>query len=470
MFKTVPLRITGGDQQSRSTALNSQSLVNLYIDRQNSGRTPDALMPWPGEKLYAEAEVGKCRGMRVVDERLFVIFARGLYEITSDGLAILKADIPGEDRVYLEDDGNNLLIRLEGTAAFINLKFIVQGNGLSYLYNLENESITTLVIPSMLDDEFIVSDVGKPTVYRAINKASAQLTGDSITQIKVFQQKVVMAGPKSMEFFYDEPAGGNPPIFPIRQASTTRVGVGSKFSMAETSNYFYFLGNDNSVYRVQSYQAAPISTSAISKELRGIDKTDTLGFTVQLDGQWFYILQFPNANATLVYSEESGEWLRLSSGVSIDIPKHIVSGVAYVFGKILIAGESDGKVYEWDYNTYTSNGNTIIRQFITAPINGIALGMPGRRFFTNKFILMMESGVGNEDEANPVAMFSSSKDGGRSFEAEDFIPIGRAGDSGVIVEWYTRQTFYDLSLKVRVSDPNFTGFHAATIDVKDGGI
>ena len=82
---------------------------------------------------------------------------------------------------------------------------------------------------------------------------------------------------------------------------------------------------------------------------------------------------------------------------------------------------------------------------------------------------MMETGVGNSDQPDPEIMVSCSIDGGRSFSNEDWIKIGREGESVRRVEWYNMKGFYDLILRVRVSDPNFISIHSASIDVKEAG-
>ena len=66
-------------------------------------------------------------------------------------------------------------------------------------------------------------------------------------------------------------------------------------------------------------------------------------------------------------------------------------------------------------------------------------------------------------------MISSSIDGGRSFSNEDWIKLGREGESVRRVEWYNMQGFYDVIIRVRISDPCFTGIHSAAIELKEAG-
>lgn len=471
-YQNLPLNITGGNYQSDEKTFNNQTMVNMYFKAQQTGKTPVAAVGWPGEKLYSEAPPGVCRGMYELNDVIYYLIGRNLYEVKDDQIAYYVADVPGEERVYITDDGKNLFIRLNGTAAYINNKIILQGNGLTYKYDPalpENQRLLAVNFPEMLDDEFVVSDAGVTDNFRIVNKAPANLTSDPLIQIYVFKQRVIMLGTRSIQHFQDSLAGPTPPIVPIEQASTTSVGAASKFSGCNTPDYFYFLGNDKVVYRISSYRAEPISTGAITESLERVDTSDAIGFAVQISSQWFYILQLPSADVTIAYNQNLNQWIRLSTGTDIGFSRHMIAGHAYVNNKNIIASNDDGNLYEWDKNTLTSNGNIIIRQFDFPPVNGAALGKPGRRLFTNRIAIVLETGSGNLSNANPVIMFSHSIDGGLSFSNEDWVSYGRAGEGGRLVEYFFRASFYDLIPRVRVSDPNFLGIYAASIDLKDGG-
>lgn len=468
-YNAVEINIATGENKSRSKQWASQSLVNLYIDSQQTGRTARSLLPWPGETFFAGTREDKQkpvgRGMHVLDGFLYAVFDRSLYRITTAGVFTEVATIPGSKRVSFADDGFNMVIRVEGTVAYINGKFILQGNGATYLYNPRKFEI--LAVPEMPnDDEFVVTLVDNPREFYS-GIGAATLTGDSLSQVYVYEKKIIMAGPNSIEFFYDDPQGGNPPIFAIEQASTSQIGVASSYSMAETPSFLYLLGSDNVVYRLSNFDLQSVTPSSIAKEIRETDTTDAYGFTCQIDGQWFYVLQMPKGNVTLAYSEATNTWTRLSTGNELD--RHMVSGYVYAYGKHLIQNNELVEIFEWDFDAYSSDGNPIVRQFQTAPINGLSLGAPGKRMVMNRCRFIMESGVGNADDPEPNMMVRPSIDGGRTFGREYWPKLKRSSDTATMVDWYHNATFYDLVLSVRVTDPVFTAFHSAVIEIKAGG-
>ena len=465
-FKPVPITVASGENKSRSSHWASQSCVNMYIDKQRTGRTESALMPWPGEKSFSSGTAGvKTRGMWSVAGTPYIITDTNLYSIDSAGRQTQLATIPGFDYVSFADDGVNLIIRLDGTAAYINGKFILQGPGNTFIW--DGSALRAIPIPTMNSDEALVSDVDLPEVYR-YSPIKSQITGGDFKQVFKYNQKLFFAGESFIDVYFDS-EGGDPPIRPSLQASSTRIGVASKSSMAQTPSYLYMLGNDGVAYRISNFEPSSITPSSISRIFRENDTSQALGMTCQIDGQWFYIVQLRDSGPTLAYSESTGEWIRLSSGVDLPPGPHVAQGYVFAYGKHLVADKTSSSVYEWDFETYTSNGGPIVREFITAPINGLMVGEPGSRLVMNRARFVMENGVGNANEFNPQMMVQASFDGGRTFSTENNVFMNRAGDSTTLVEWDSCHTFYDMSLKVRVTDPVFSSFHSAVIYLKSAG-
>ena len=135
----------------------------------------------------------------------------------------------------------------------------------------------------------------------------------------------------------------------------------------------------------------------------------------------------------------------------------------------MILSRLDGTVLELDMDTYTDNGQTTIRERITAPINAATLGLNGGRLTMKRAEIIMESGVGNLDEAVPKVMMSVSTDFGQSSGNEQWISAGRAGENDLRVEYYNMKTFRQLQVKIRTSDPNFFNFHSLALDVRVSG-
>ena len=465
-MRTIDVNFVGGENQSRSKFWSSQSSVNLYVDSQRTGSTASCLMPWPGEKMFSSGSDQPSRGFTLHDGNPYLIEGDRLIKIDSFGAREDLGYINGSGRCSFATDGVNLIIRT-GSKTYIYNGSLFEVTDTDIENGQTAAYINSQVIYQGVGQRFGVADAGDPFNVDGLNYASAESYPDDIVQIVAFNERLYIGGTQSLEVWYNS-LDGTPPFTRIGQ-STTQVGVASPFSMATSDEYLYFLGSDSVAYRVSAYQPESVTPSAIAKELRESDKSDSQGYTVQIDGQYFYILQFPTSNKTLAYSEATGEWIRLSTGLGKDIPRHLINGYVYAFGKHLISDYRNGNIFEWDFDTYTSNGDEIVRQRDSAPINGIQLGVPGSRLLMSKAEFMFETGVGTSDSVDPSVMVSCSTNGGRSFTNETWINLGRSGENVLRVEWYKMISFYEIVLRIRVSDPNFVGIRGSSMSIKESG-
>lgn len=459
MFSTIPLNIIGGTHRSRSRYFSNQSTLNLYLSASPQSRTPVSLLPWPGEKTFFSAS-GLNRGIFTHNKNLYQVKDQSLYEISSSGVATLIGSIPGAERCRFSSDGNNLIIR-NGTSTYKydgSITPISVQNGKTVTY------MSTFTIYQGLGNAFGVSDAGDPSTVT--DYASAEAFADDLLQVKVFGERLYLGGEQNIEVWGLATAG--PPYFEKINGATMNIGVASADSMDFSENFLYWLGSDNAVYRTSAYQPDQVSTEDISAAIRDDGgASSALCKMVKLDGQNFFIIQL--SNATLVYCELSNEWVSLSTGVNGD--GHLMQDYAFCYGKHYVADKRSGNIYEWDYETNTSNGDPIIRQRVSAPLSSNALGVDGHRLVMSGADILMETGVGSAggQGENPRIMVSASYDGGNSFSNEDTVLIGRTGESFKRVTWFNSASFYEIIVKIRVSDPNFISIHGANIRVKKGG-
>lgn len=465
-YTSIPFNFVGGENKTRSKHWSSESSVNLYVDRQSSGRTEFALMSWPGEKAFSTGSAGISRGMHVTSKGdVYVVNGNDFYQIGLNGDQTRIGSIGGIGRCSFADDGANILVRETGSIAYINSQFVITGPGTTYMY--DGTTYSSVGVPLLTASQWAVSDAGDPSTWLSTNAATSEAIGDDLKQVFVHQQKMYLAGSGSIQPFYDSTTG-SPSFTRIEQGVINTLGVASSWTMAATNTYIYFLGNDNVVYRINTFQPQSITPTGISQEISKVSTSNAFGFTCCLHGSNFYILQFPDDDLTLAFSEKTNEWNRLSTGTSL--ANHLLRGYAYANKKHLVLNNDSSDVYEWDFDTYQSNGSIIIRQRDSAPINGLTINAPGSRLLMNKATIVMETGVGSLISENPLIMVSASYDGGRTFENEDWIEIGREGESVKRVDWYNMASFYDIVIRVRVSDPNFISIHGGVISLKKHGI
>ena len=463
-FRTVPVDIVGQSYKHRSMSLSSQSTVNLIPEFTPSGRNNKALTCWPGDKDFSYGS-GAGRGLHVFKNELYKVTANTLYKIAADGAQSSIGAIDGVSPCVFADDGNSMRIASGGkdyiydgsTLAAITDPDLRPGNSVAYL----NQQM----INDSTGGQFQVSDVGDPDSIDGLNFANAESAPDDTVRVFTFNERLYLFGDRNNTETWYNSGAGNPPFDRI-QGGTMNIALGAVYSVASSADYVYFLGFDKSVYRVSAYQAERVTPNAVASVFENLgDVSDARGFTLNLEGQYFYVLNLRTAEQTWVYSEAGNAWFELSTGIDLPYANYGATDCVECYGKRLL--EFGGAVRELDIDTYTSNGEQMVRSRVASPI----VDPNGARLMMSRFQLIMEVGVGtiSGDGVDPVVVFEASYDGGKSWTNEDWVSIGRMNEGRIKVEWFNMASAYEIMVRFKVVAPVFVSFHSAAIDIKAGG-
>ena len=461
-FKTIPVDVVGQSYQHRSRSLSSQVTMNLIPEFTPSGRNQKALTCWPGDKSFSSGS-GEGRGLYVFKNELYKVTGNTLYKIESNGVQTSVGTVGGSHPCVFADDGNSMRIATGGadyiydgaTLSLITDSDLVAGNSVAYL----NQQM----INDSAGGQFQVSNVGDPDNIDALNIATAESAPDDTVRVFTFNERLYLFGDRNNTETWYNSGTGNPPFDRI-QGGTMNIAIGAVYSVAASTDFMYFFGFDNSVYRVSAYQAEKITPNAIANTFENFaTSSDARGYALAFEGQYFYVLNFPTQGETWCYSEAGNAWFQLSTGA--DQSNYIGTSYAFCYGKHFI--ESGGDARELDLDTYTSNDLPMIRERVSAPI----VDPTGQRIMMNRFQLIMEVGVGliSGQGVDPQVMFQASYDGGKSWTNEDWVNIGRMGEGRIKVEWFNMASAYEIMIRFRVSDPVFISVHSAAIDIRPGG-
>ena len=471
-FQTVPVNVTGPTYQSRSKPLSSQQTKNWYQQFNEAGKDTYVLMPFPGLKTLGNAE-GKDRGFHRMAEILYQVKGTSLYEIDKLGVHTLRGEIPSTERCIIADDGINMFIVVPGQKVW---QYTTDTN---LVTEVTDVNITGALSVDFFNNQFIytfadfstISNVGNGAVASGLNIVGEETLPDAMVRDFVFEEIIYRCGVRSIVGWYNSGVGA-PPIDKL-QGRIFNVGLSASHSIAKTDEAFYWLGDDNAIYRAQAGSKQRISTDAISHAISTFDVTDdAIGFTYTLEGQNFYTITFPTANKTFTVSELLAEngWFELSSGTSNG--KWQASSVISAYGKDYAADDDNGNVYCLDLDTYTNNSEALQRTRIISNIDARLIGGAiGDAVTMSSVTISMETGVGliAGQGDNPRIMVEASYDGGRTWAAGAWPRVGRLGEFVLKVKWDKMKTFYDCMLRLSSTDPVNYSVYSANIDLKLAG-
>jgi hypothetical protein len=502
MMKPVTIPIVGQSSTSRSRQFSPQSTINLYPQITEAGRSPAALMCWPGVTGIAYSPYGVNfpsginRGLHVFKNTLYEVRDQGLYKITNVGGTIAYdgaiaygnptriGEIAGTGRCVFADDGVVMVIVADARA------YKYDGTTFSEIVdpNLDEPNAVAFINNQWIYDGigggFIVSDVGDPSSLNPLNYATAEALGDDLVRPYAFNQLLYLFGEKSIEVWYNSGVGSPP--FDRVEGGIIAKGISGIYCICNTDQFLYFLGDDRTVYQLISSQIRPVSGQIANAIENYGTVSDCFMLNVKLEGQDFIIMTFPTENITWCYSETTNFWFQLTSGSSGG--RHLANSYAFCYGKNLfgvtedpIEDSSDLTKYsicEFNINSFSDLPNSYygtnaiqIKERIVAPINGELIGSPGNRIMMNKLQLIMQTGVGlaNGQGASPVVMLSLSADGGETWTEEYHVGVGSGGNYQRKVEWWHINSFYDGTIRIRFSDPVFVSIEKAVITVDLAG-
>lgn len=464
----VPINITGPTFESRSRSLSTQITRNFYPKIVDTASTKSnfVLHSFPGLKLFGTA-TGLDRGMFEHLGIVYKVTHTTLYSVDADGVHTSLGTIAGTARCIFAGFGSSLII--------------ANGSGKVYLWNgatvaeitdidLETPlSVAHLNNQAIYDGDggrFVTSDVGDATTINGLNFATAESNADDLIRVFVFDQILYLFGEKTIEPWYNSGVGSPP--FDRIEGGIIPVGLGAIYSVAHDDKNIYFLGDDNAVYTIRGTNERKISDSSISMTLSDFAvTTDAIGWAMIIEGQSFYVLNFPSADRTFCFPD-NGFWFELSSGVIGGRWR----GNSYVFAfrKHLIADSINGNIYELDFDTFTENLEVIRRVRETGPLHGGLFGAPGKTIELNRFELIMETGVGliSGQGSDPVVMLQISNDGSKTFSTELWGRIGKMGEFQFKVEWFNLGSFEQGNIRIATSDPVFYSIHSAGADISLG--
>lgn len=466
-----PVNIT----RSRSTVPGMGGLVNCYAEPvQNEGRAAMAVYPMPGRTSFSTIG-GSFRGMTdfagyhvaVVDDRL--------YTIASDGTETDRGEIEGTERCDLDYNGAQLFIQgdiksyyyVPSTSVLTEVTDSDFG-GASSACSLNGYTITT--IPN--SDQFQWFDVRDASSVDGLNFATAESNGDINIAARVANKDLHLFGEKTVEFFYNS---GNPDQqFESKSVPPLEIGCIARDSIALMDTGFNWVGRDGrtggaGVYRmVGGYQAKKISTPAVDRFIEEYpvanhSSINALGF--QFRGHQFYVLNLPGV-VSLAYDQATDSWFFMKSGsyaITADpLGGWDAVGFAVNNGK-LIAGCSDGNLYELSATTYSEAGEAIVREIICSQA-----AFPGRGAIVHRAGIDMDVGVGlaTGQGSSPLIMAAVSKNGGRTWRALGDRSIGAVGKYLTNVFWTRIGSAPNLALRVRVTDPVWFSAIKAYADVE----
>ena len=438
-----------------SRPISSQRCINLYAESQpRSAKSKAALLAAPGIASWAEVGDGPIRGLRNMGGLLYVVSKDSLWTVAEDGTKTFKGSgIGGTGQVSMDENGFELII--------VNSEFIF-----SYLLSTDTmiqvasagampaktvTNINNIFVYDWLDtNQYFISNVLDGRTYDLLNYASAESNSDNVLAVRNRQGVLYLLGEKTIELVSHTGASSFP--FSAVTGGVLDRGIVSSYAISQEDSALFILGDDIVFYRVVGQSYTRISTSALEAEWASFSvKSDAFCLKYPFDGHKFIVLTFPTGNRTYIFDIATNLWHeRQSYDYTNAEQKWRVTSACEVYGSTVMGDGLSNRIGMADKTIFTEFGVPIIASMVTPPVFD-----HGKDIAINCLELDMETGVGINvgQGSDPKVIMSYSKDGGRTFEAEQEASIGAIGQYLTRVRFPQLGSAYEWTFKFQISDP-----------------
>jgi len=216
------------------------------------------------------------------------------------------------------------------------------------------------------------SDIDNPLSWGSNNFIDAESYPDNLVALARQNNMIIALGTTSGEFFYNG-VNTTSPLAP-NESLTLQMGCIAPTSVAQQERFCMFVGQSGiggtAVWLLDGFAPNKVSDEYIEKmvdaEIVAGGADNITGYSLRTVGHFFYILNLPTTDRTLVYDLEEKMWHEWSSN---DADSHVMFVGKYASdaedGQNYIQDATTGAVYLLSATTYQDNSTDILAEAIT---------------------------------------------------------------------------------------------------------
>ena len=472
------LAFVGPAYQARSINADAQRAVNVYLELDNaSPRAPIALYGTPGTVLKFTFPTSPVRAGWKEGAYSWWVAGNTVYRVDSNYAIVTVGTIStSTGEIGITSNGQQVLI-VDGVGGWIVTV------GTSTIAAITSPGFPVGVTRATYQDGyFLVSGKSgsqsfwiNETAYvggtwDALDFSSAEGSPDNTVGIISDHRELWLFGELSAELWMNTGSTD----FPFQRSGNVFIehGCAAAGTIAKADNTVWWLGADDrgagTVWRADGYTPVRVSTHALEKAIESYSTiSDAFAFTYSQEGHAFYVLTFPTASKTWVYDASTQAWHERAyrTPATGALTRWRANCSVFAHGLHLVGDFENGKVYALDLDTYTDDGEIILRLRTTTSSEA----MQNRMFFSSLQV-DMETGVGTAtgQGANPTLMLRYSSDGGHTWSNEKTATAGKVGEYGARAKFNRLGAGRNRVWELSMSDPVKFAIFGAVVEGEAG--
>lgn len=434
-----------------------QNSINWFVEIIESGTgskgEKSVLLQVPGLRRVATVGTGPIRGLYATSSgRLAVVSGNQLYVVGPDWVATAVGTLNSyEGRVEMADNGLQIIV-VDGASGYIcnmlSNEFVqITSDGFPRANRVSYQD-GYFICDSIGTNQFSISALYDGLTWNALDFGLAEGLPDPVVAVVANQRQLWVAGTKSMEVYWN--SGDEFPFSRI-DGSFQQFGCIAPHTFQKIAGTLCWLTDTKHVVMAEGFKPTRISTYAVELAiLQAGDLSKASAYVYYQNGHIFYCLILPGTESTWCFDMTTKAWHERSELVNGAFIPSRVSCVEQIYNQVVAGDSTNGKIYVYDFDAFTNDGDLIYRERTTPHVNNNM-----DRLSITKFQLDIDGGHGLEIgyAASPKVMLQCSKDGGYTWGNEHWVSAGTIGG------YRTRAIFRQLGqardwvFRVVITDP-----------------
>lgn len=427
-------------RDDKNRAANTGRLLNCYRENAGQGgRTGFVLMPAPGMDNRITLPGVFMRNMITAGGVIYAVCGGKLFSVNG---AMSSAELG-----FVTNSSETTLSSHDGyvTVAAGGNYYVWDGTTLSMpaagafsSFGAVDALGSYTILTEKGGKRFQWSALADATSLPGLNFASAEQRDDNIIRPVVVNGLLWLMGESSCEIWAGT-GGSGASAFAWMSGGIHDVGLYSYGMVTKFAQGAFFVGSDRIAYITDGTQIRPVSTVAVATALVEGSLDRCLYFEAR--GHKFCAVIFRDRPAW-VYDIATGEWFERSEGVRHGAWK---AKAATQMNRKWYIGRDDGSLAELR-DTSADTDEPMVREFVSR-----TLYREGERFRIKELEIFARKGWSSYAKAT----VSLSGDDGATWGKERSLSFGDLGDFGKRAILRALGLYRQVTVKVRVSDPNF---------------
>jgi hypothetical protein len=366
----------GGAYTDRYPQLAADQLINLYPQpvESGTGRSPAGLVGTPGLRQFAGGLAGAVRGLWAGGDLCFCAAGSQLYQVYETGGVKSWGNIdddqlpvgmfPTQDELFIVSAGKGW--RWGGST--VEAVLLGGGSQLEASAGAFLDGHFLAIDPSVSPIRFRRSATFDASTWATLNYAEKEAHGDGLLWMMADHKDLWLWGTDTLEIWRQN-YSANPDAFPwepdpgafqqignVAPYATVQMPRGTGWLAGDTRGEIYALWS-------QGYNPKRISTHAVEAAWSNYTgKADAEAYVYAEDGHYFWVISFPNDDATWVYDVTTGLWHQRGWWDGATVRRHRSRGHAFVWNKHLVGDFQHGTIYQMSLDLSSDDGVAIHRR------------------------------------------------------------------------------------------------------------